>query len=408
MKRTWSRIAFAAAMGSFATVAGAGGLGIGTQSGSGTGNAFAGGAASAEDASTVWYNPAGMTRLTGTNAAVVMHAIKPSFKFSDRGSTLPVGTGEGGDGGHWALVPQAFVSHALNDRLRVGFAFNVPFGLATEYDAGWRGQAIAKDSELKTFNFNLGVAYKLSDSVSIGGGISFQRAELMFNSAPAPVPGIAEVNLKDNALGANIGLLFQPNPHTRVGIHYRSSIKYDLTGTISAPGALGGDSAASGSVKTPENLSLSFVTAVSPKWEIMGDLTWTAWSKLQRLDVNRANGANFTTLTFNWRDTWRYSLGANYKVNDALKLRFGVAYDETPANDVDRTPRVPDQDRKWVAIGAQYKVSKAGTLDVGYAHEFIKDSAVNNARSPLLGGGNLIGQFSNKADIISVQYSHAF
>jgi len=396
-------------MGSFATVAGAGGLGIGTQSGSGTGNAFAGGAASAEDASTVWYNPAGMARLAGTNAAVVMHVIKPSFKFSDRGSTLPVGTGEGGDGGDWALVPQAFISHALNDKLSVGFAFNVPFGLATEYDAGWRGEPIAKKSELKTYNFNLGLAYKLSDTVSIGGGISYQRADLLFNTVPNAAfgVGLSEVSLDDNAFGANIGILFEPAAGTRIGVHYRSAVKYSLTGTISAPVAAGGNGPASATVKTPDSISISFLTSLNPKWELMGDVTWTGWSKLKELRVDRPTG-NFTILPFNWTDTWRLSLGANFRVNEAWKLRFGVAYDETPSNDVDRSPKVPDQDRKWVAIGAQYKVSKAGTLDVGYAHEFIKDATVNNARSPLLGGGRLFGQFSNKADIISVQYSHAF
>src|SRR5258706_14374759 len=104
-------IGVCAALGGLASGAGAGGLGIGTQSGSGTGNAFAGGAASAEDASTVWYNPAGMTALPGkTNYAVSLHALKPSFKFENSGSTLAAGTGEGGDGGGRYLIPRGFFS----------------------------------------------------------------------------------------------------------------------------------------------------------------------------------------------------------------------------------------------------------------------------------------------------------
>jgi long-chain fatty acid transport protein len=411
MKHRGLCVALAAALGSSAFGVMAGGLGIGTQSGSGTGNAFAGGAAAAEDASTVWYNPAGMTLLPGHgNAAIALHALKPSFKFEDRGSTLPPGTGEGGDGGDWEFVPLAFYSQALTDRLYLGLAFNVPFGLATEYNAGWRGQAIARESELKTFNFNVALAYKLNDVVSVGAGVSYQRAELKFNSVPAAALGLAEVDMDDNSWGANLGVMFQLSKDARIGVHYRSSIKYDLSGRITASPLLGGDSSASGSVRTPENWSISFFTALNPKWDLMADLTWTRWSRLQRLDVLRssgplAGGAPFTTLTFDWSDTWRYSVGANYKVNDALKLRFGVAFDETPTNNVDRTPRVPDQDRTWLALGAQYRVSKAGVLDVGYAHEFIRDASVNNAAAL---GGRLIGQFSSKADILSLQYSHAF
>ncbi len=114
-----------------------------------------GGAAVAEDASTVWYNPAGMTALPGTtNFAISTQILKPSFKFQNTGSTLPPGTGEGGDGGDWTYIPQGFVTHKLSDKWSIGAALNTPFGLKTQYDAGWRGQAIALTSELKTFNFN--------------------------------------------------------------------------------------------------------------------------------------------------------------------------------------------------------------------------------------------------------------
>jgi long-chain fatty acid transport protein len=388
----------------------AGGLAIGTQSGSGTGNTFAGGAASAEDASTVWYNPAGMTALPGKRSfAISAHALKPSFRFADRASTLPPGSGDGGDGGDWALVPQGYYATSLADRWWMGVAFNVPFGLATEYDAGWRGQPTGVLSELKIYNFNLGVAYKVSDVVSLGAGASLQRAELKFNSVPAVALGLAEVKLDDNGAGFNFGALFHPSKTTRIGLHYRSSINYQLAGTATAAAALGANSAATAAVRTPESFSISALTALSPKWDLMGDITWTAWSRLKRLDVVRtsgpAAGVTFTTLTFNWKDTWRYSVGANYKLSELIKVRFGVAYDEAPTNDVDRTPRVPDQDRIWVAIGGQYRISKAAVLDFGYAHEFFKDANINTP-APL--GGRLIGQFNNKADIFSVQYSHAF
>ncbi|MGZ8269331.1 MAG: OmpP1/FadL family transporter, partial [Burkholderiales bacterium] len=105
-----------------------------------------------------------------------------------------------------------------------------------------------------------------------------------------------------------------------------------------------------------------------------------------------------------WKDTWRYSAGANYRINDRMKLRMGVAYDETPTNDETRTPRLPDQDRTWVAAGLQYRIPRGGVLEIAYAHEFIRDANVNVP----LGASNLVGTFENKADILSLQYSLPF
>jgi len=156
---------------------------------------------------------------------------------------------------------------------------------------------------------------------------------------------------------------------------------------------------------------------LTSNWELMGDITWTDWSKLQQLIVTRTTpsagggvGTTLTLLPFSWEDTWRFAVGANYKVNDVMKLRFGAAVDQTPSNDTFRTPRLPDQDRTWLAFGMQYRVSKAGVIDWGYAHEFIKDASV---RVPVPGfttcaAGCLTGSFNNKADIFSVQYSHSF
>ena len=404
-----ARAAVAAALAVMTSASYAGGFGIATQNGSGTGNAFAGGAAVAEDASTVWYNPAGMTALPGTtNFAISAQILKPSFKFQNTGSTLPPGTGEGGDGGDWTYIPHGFVTHKLSDKWSIGAAFNTPFGLKTQYDAGWRGQAIALTSELKTFNFNASTAYKFNDMWSVGAGINLLKAELKFNSRIAI--GFVEPNLSDSGIGYNVGVLFQPTQNTRIGAHYRTSINLQATGTLVAPALIGGTGAATAGLSTPDTFSLSALHAITPQWEIMGDVTWTGWSHLERLTVVRTSGVATGTapvsLTFNWSDTWRTSLGVNYKPNATWKFRGGVAYDKTPTNDTDRTARLPDQDRTWLALGAQMKVSKAGTVDVGYAHEFIKDASVNNA-APIT-GLRLIGNFKNQVDILSIQYSHSF
>src|SRR5450759_4709410 len=135
------------------------------QSGSGLGNAFAGGAASAEDASTIFYNPAGMSRLSGKQIVVAGSMIKPSAKFSDTGSTpaalQTANNGNGGDAGSWSLVPNAYFVMDVNPKTRVGLGINAPFGLQTQYDANWMGRFQAMKSKIQTTNLNPSVSLSL-------------------------------------------------------------------------------------------------------------------------------------------------------------------------------------------------------------------------------------------------------
>jgi len=202
--------------------------------------------------------------------------------------------------------------------------------------------------------------------------------------------------------------MIQASPTTRIGAHYRSKIKYDLEGDVTFSAAPAGNGGIRADLEVPPSASLSIFQSFG-NWELLGDLTWTGWSSIQQLQVIRTTGAGagttLTTLQFQWDDTWRYGIGANFKMSPQTKLRFGLAFDETPTNDTHRTARLPDEDRTWVALGVQYKPSKTSILDIGYAHEFIKDAAINNSQGA---AGQLVGKFKNQADILSIQYSMSF
>jgi long-chain fatty acid transport protein len=418
--RNATAAAVAAALAGLAGQAAAGGFAIGVQSGSATGNAVAGGAAVAEDASVVWSNPAAMTALqTKREFTTALHILKPSFQFRNEGSTgtfAAAGSGEGGDGGDWAYVPNMFYSAELAPNVRYGFAVNVPFGLKTGYEAGWRGQFIGLDSKLETINLNASIAYKFNEMWSVGAGANAQRLKAEFSAAtPSPLTGNLNIGMDSWGFGVNVGATFTPAPGTRFGATYRAPISYRLEGRSHFTGTLAGalESSVSGDVSTPASASFSALHALTSKWDIMGDVTWTGWKEVQQLIVVRtsstiagASGTNLTALPFQWRNTWRFSVGANFKASDTLKFRMGVAYDETPTSDAFRSPRLPDENRKWAAVGVQYKPWRNGTFDVGYAHEFIRDAKVTNFNAAP--AGTLVGSFDAKADIISLQYSHAF
>lgn len=397
----------------------AGAFGIGTQSGSGTGNAYAAGAAGAEDAGSAFFNPASMSLLpAGKHVSGALHLLRPSFKFRDEGSTIPgaLGVGNGGDGGDWNFVPNGAFVMSLDNRISVGLSLNAPFGLKTEYDQGWIGQRIALMSEIRSVNLNPAIAYKVSPALSLGAGLDVQYIEAELTNASAL--GTSNLKANDVGYGWNIGVMFSPSAATRVGIAYRSSIKYELDGAVSFTGLPAANASATADLRTPDSLSLSFFSAVTPKWDLMGDITWTKWSNVKsivptcrQVSAVVCAGGNGTpilgaTLPTNWSDSWRVSLGTNYKYSSDLKLRFGLAYDPTPTNDVDRTARLPDQDRVWVALGLQYAVSRQGKLEIGYAHEFVRDARVN---TQVFGTAfRQTGHFKDRADIVTVGYSHSF
>ncbi len=388
---------------------------------SGLGNAYAGAAAAAEDASTVWWNPAGMSRLpSGTHVQAAGHMIIPSTKFTNGSSANPfIGTSNGGDAGEATFVPNLFAAMSLSPAWSIGLGINVPFGLKTEYDDDWIGRFQGIKSEVKTVNVNPSVSYKLSEAASIGFGVSWQRGEIDLTTAVPAVAGGGTNNtsVDGDAWGFNVGALFNLGPATRLGVHYRSSLDYKLDGntSFSSPALAGRNGNVKLDLKTPATLSFSGVHKLSNQWELLGDVTWTEWSKIDRLPLvftsGPLNGATLDTLVFNFEDTWRVSLGANYKWSGPWTLRFGVAYDQSPVPNAEtRSVRLPDNDRYWLAFGGTYQMSKAGRLDFGYAFVKFKDAPINNDQRTAtpVPKGLVNGTYEANVNVLSVSYQHSF
>lgn len=390
---------------------------------SGLGNAYAGTAAVAEDASTVFFNPAGMTLLPGRNVAFSVDLVRPQAEFSNRGSVAaggqPVVGGNGGDAGDWAGIPAGYMSWQLTDRLFAGLGVGAPFGLKTHYNNDWAGRFHAVKSELKTVNINPSIAFKVNDVFSIGFGVNFQRIDADLTNAVntaalagAGTSALGRIKGDDTAWGWNVGAMWQVSDTTRLGVAYRSKVDYKLEGTARFTGsaaailngARGGDVTAD--VEMPDTATLSVMQKISDRWTMMGDLSWTGWSTLQKLEVNRVDGVNVTTEELKWRDTWRVAFGGTYAYTDALSLKFGLAWDQTPVRDTSRLPRVPDEDRVWLSAGVQWRPNATSAVDVGYAHLFVKDAKISANGGAAK--GFLVGEYENSVDILGVQYSTRF
>lgn len=370
------------------------------QNASGLGNAYAGQAASGQDASTVFFNPAGMTRLPDRQVVLAGHLIKPQAEFS---GTSSIGGGNGGDAGALAFVPNAYVAFRLTPDMHLGLGVNAPFGLKTEYDNTWAGRTQAIKSELKTINLNPAIAWKASESLSLGAGASIQYIEAtLTNASPA---GLATVKGDDYGWGFNLGALWQWSAATRIGLAYRSSVEYTLEGTVGFSGVPLLNGPVTADVTLPDSASLSLFHQLNERWELLADISWTGWSDFDELRIVRTSGALVGVTPERWSDTRRYALGVSHHRSDKLTLRGGLAFDETPVSDGYRTARIPDEDRVWVAFGVQYRWSPRSALDVGYAHLFVRDASINKTEA---GPVTLSGSFDASVDILSAQYTLNF
>ncbi len=417
----------AAMLGGLAGGAIAAGFALNEQSGSGVGVAFAGGAASGEDASTVFYNPAAMVRISGTQLSVGVHGVIPDLKFNNQGSFTaggPLTGGNGGDPGKGVVVPNFFLVTDITPNIKYGFGVSMPFGLHTQYNGDWVGRYQALKSEIKSYNLNPSLAYKVNDRVSFGAGFNAQYINanltkaidfgLLSGGVPQSADGAVGVSGNSWAYGYNLGALFQFPTDTRVGIAYRSMVHQTLEGSASftnVPAALSADprfanNKMTAGVTLPDSLSLSAVQEIGNKWELLSDVTFTRWSHFEQLAIVLANGQTSVTME-NWRNTIRGSLGASYRYSDSLKLRGGAGFDQSPVRNAFRTAAIPDNHRKILATGANYKVSKVDSVDFAYQHLFVNDSSINNNQLAT-GGGQLTGSYTLDVNILSLQYNHEF
>ena len=436
--------------------ANAGGFGLYEQSVSSMGTAYANGSAGLDDASTLFFNPASMTRLEGKNASGGVHIVRSDVEFSGKGyynpdnpaiqasglagpPPAPVQGKKNDDLGLTAAVPHGAYSHQYNDQLWFGLSVNAPFGLKTEYSDNWVGRYNAIKSELITVNINPSIAWKIDEHASVGFGVNalYANGELTnavdgglgatLQGIPIPwVPGSntydgkAKLTGDDWGYGYNMGILLEPSDSTRIGIAYRSKVNLTIEGDAKVSGlpaplnGLNGKNNAKLDLSLPDSLSLSGLHQLNPRWTIMADVTWTKWSNLNKLDVEIQGGSQSVT-QLQWNDTTRYAIGATYKYNESWLLRTGVAFDETPVPNAQlRTARIPDADRTWLSFGANYKLNKKLSFDLGYAHLFVDNPDINSsdAYDPTTGLNTglhqLKGSYDASVDILSAQVNWRF
>jgi long-chain fatty acid transport protein len=296
--------------------------------------------------------------------------------------TRPIGGGDGGNPYEPTPVPNAYFAYPLMDRnLWVGLGVSAPFGLSNKYNADWFGRYDSIETDLLTLDIAPSIAYKVLDWVSIGGGIDIQYADAKLTNAIYTGTAsdiISKLEGDDWAVGYNVGILFEPLPTTRVGVHYRSRIDHTLDGDVklTRAGASVSNLPGTADLDLPDIIAVGFTHDVTPDLTLMAEYNWYGWSSFKEIRVKRAGLADQVT-TQNYEDTFSVGVGAQYRIDETWTVRSGFQYDETPTVNGFRSTRTPDGDRYWLTAGLSYAVSDNFVVDVAYTHIFIDDADID-------------------------------
>ena len=449
----------------------ASGYRFGSQSVSSQGTADANGAEAA-DASTIFANPAGLSRLEGRQIVGGVTAVVPHSSYQDAGSTRFTRTPAGGQASQDDYVPSVvagpslYYSQKIDNQWTAGLGVFVPYGTKLDYDNNWAGRYSLTNIKLESVNINPSVAFKLSEQHSFGFGIDIEYMKARLGQA-VDVPGSiaaaqaagsgaalvrqivtlggnpatlatagdahAGVDGKDWGYGFNLGYLYSPTPDTRFGIAYRSSIKHELKGsavwdfsTVTSDAVVNGvlqaashhaNSAARVDISTPETLSINAFHQFDPKWAGMADVTWTRNSRMQDINIQFVGaGVGDLVIRQQWKNTVRVALGANYKLSDAVTLRGGIAHDDAPVQgDTLRHAALPDADRLQLSFGANWKLTPASSLDLAYSYLRFSDASgnytnnCNPTATTCTGNGETTrGTWKTRMQLIGLAYNYKF
>lgn len=371
-----------------ASAAQAAGFMLTEQSAGSLGRAYAGVGVDGTDISGVFYNPATMTLHPGTQIQAGFVAVGLDLAYEGNNGATENGAA------NTQPIPFGYISHQMTDNMWIGLSMTVPFGMGTEFDDNWALAGRGISAQVLTFDFNPNVAWKLSDKVSLGAGLSIQyaSADLKMKQYQAADQGIAsldsEVDADSIAWGWNIGLMWSPLDNLRFGLSYRSSVNHNADGDLTIDNArINGIPITAAMAGASEGLARVYgsmgvydasATLATPAWAMataawdVNDLVslyatvrWTDWSSFDELTIKSVTSS---TITNKWQDTYLFSVGTDLRFTNWWTFRAGIGYETSPIDNPEyRTAIIPDADRWWFALGSSFKATDNLQLDVSAA-----------------------------------------
>jgi len=373
------------------------------------GLASAGYSARAQDASTLFKNPAGMSLLEGTQVQGGLQLLYGSIKFNpDSGTAV---AGDGGNGGNaLGALPGAsfFAVTDVVDGLKAGFGTFSYFGLAENYKNDWAGRYYVQDSTLLGLSLMPAASYKVNDWLSIGGGpnimFGYLKSKIAVNTTLEP--GDGQMKLKDNewGVGGVGGILVEPAKGTRIGVTYVSEVKLDFSdkpsfdglGPVLSPILTPAPRLDLG-VTVPQSVMVGVYHELTPKWAVMADVGWQNWDRFGEVEVGVdtvGGGSQTTTKNLNYQDTWHGALGAQYRYSEQWRFSGGVAFDSSAVKNKDRSVVLPMGQVWRFGLGAEWQATEKLSLGAAYEFAWLGDMPVHQGENNPL-RGRVSGSFND-------------
>ncbi|MBY7896271.1 outer membrane protein transport protein [Vibrio fluvialis] len=420
-------IAVACGLASVSNLTQAAGFQLAEYSATGLGRAYAGEAAMADNAGAQWRNPAMLTYLKGTQVSAGALYVNPNVdvegNVSFYGSTSSTSSS---DYANDAVIPNFYISHQVNEKWALGLAFGTNYGMETELDSGFAASHFGDEAMVTTMEANANIAYQLTETVSIGGGIRYVMGEGHFGAkSPAQTEALGltkGTTLKymegdDTSWGWQAGAAWQMTPNNRVGFAYKSEVDLKLSGSanmyVQSYGKVLSDTGYM-MLTLPATAELSTYHQLTDQFALHTSINWTDWSSFEKLQAELDTMGTVMVKEENWKDNYRFAVGATYQVDPQLALRSGVAYDTAAVSTKNRTITIPETDRIWLSVGAGYDVTEQLTLDAAFTYIFAKDADILESRgydsdnSAEKVGGQFDGQMTGNVWIVGVQASYRF
>ncbi|MBU2444380.1 MAG: outer membrane protein transport protein [Bacteroidetes bacterium] len=372
--------------------------------------------AHASDPSAIFFNPAGLSFQSGTNVMLGTTLIFPKSDFTGpTPSTIKTKMSSN------VFYPSnLYITHGMNNGFAFGLGVYNHYGLGTEWPSNWAGKSLSVKTDLKTYFINPSVSYKISNSFSIGLGVSYVYGTVAFkNIFDVPVtPSFISVGVPDiivdlegagSGYNFNAGLLMKPTEYLSIGFAYRHSTKIEFKGDAKFTNTahLAGlfpNGPGKTTITLPSNLFAGVAYDFSNNFTFEAGLQFIGWSSYDALNIDFENNTIAwpdINSSKKWSDTYAVRLGGEYRFG-RYAIRGGYVYDKTPQPDESVEPMLPDADRNVLSVGFGYVISKLITLDLAY------EIVLFNERTVTAKNNVFPGTYKSTAHLVGFNFSYKF
>ncbi|WP_413495961.1 OmpP1/FadL family transporter [Morganella psychrotolerans] len=345
----------------------AGGLALYETSPDNSASANAGSAAKAQGPSTIAGNPAGMALLDGTQIQLSAGVVSGDMTIK-----LDNGGVSGGNPVQTAPLGTLYVTHALDERWSAGIGLFGSHGLGLNYEPEWEGSRYVQYGNITGIVMAPSLALRINPQWSVGMSLIASQGKIEMKSTPLPNMSSAarlDFSANDWAYAASLGVIYEKDENTRIGLNYVSESEWRLKGNLFPGADIPQESQIN--IVMPQSLTLSGYHQLNEQWVLLGSINWQQWSRFGEMDISHPKFS--TTKNLGYQDTWHASIGTQFSVSDKLRISTGIAYDSSPVNDVNRTVNIPVGKAWRFGLGGDYQIVPSTTIELGYTFVRIGD-----------------------------------